>query len=87
MREHPDYAFLAVEVCYSSDYNDRVIKTRLYVTAGIPEYWIVDVEQRCIEIYTEPRGKQYAAKRIVSEGMLTPIEIPRARVDVAALFA
>lgn len=84
---HPDRAYLLVEVCHSSSHNDRVIKTRLYANARVPEYWIVDVENELIEVYTQPRTGGYAEKRIVREGVLVPLELPDARVDLAALFA
>lgn len=84
---HPDHADLLVEVCHSSDYNDRVIKTRIYAQAKVPEYWIVDVDDESIEIYTKPRGKTYAEKRLVTEGAIAPAALPDARVELAALFA
>jgi Uma2 family endonuclease len=87
LRSHPARAYLAIEVCKTSDHNDRVIKMRLYAEAGIPEYWIVDVEEKVIEVYTQPRGRSYGTKRIVDRGTLTPIELPDARIDLAALFA
>jgi Uma2 family endonuclease len=87
LHSHPDQAFLVVEVCYSSSHNDRVIKTRLYADARIPEYWIVDVEDQVIEVYTQPRAGRYGAKRVVDRGTLTPLALPDAHVDLAALFA
>ncbi len=84
---HPDRAFLIVEVCHSSDYNDRVIKTRLYANAHVPEYWIVDVDERVIEIYTQPRRNGYGAKRVVTDGVIKPLDVPGARVEIATLFA
>jgi Uma2 family endonuclease len=44
------------EVCASTrtaDYRDKV---RLYASAGVPTYWVVDVEGRKLDVYTEPRG-------------------------------
>lgn len=87
LRSHPDRAYLVIEVCKTSDHNDRVIKMRLYAEAGIPEYWIVDVEEKLIEVYTQPRGRRYGAKRIVESGTVAPLELPDAHVDLAALFA
>jgi Uma2 family endonuclease len=84
---HPDRAFLAIEVCHTSGHNDRVIKTRIYGTAGVPEYWIVDVDKEVIEVYRQPRAGGYASKRIVHEGVLHPLHIANARVELAALFA
>jgi Uma2 family endonuclease len=33
---------------------DRTIKQRLYARAGIPVYWIVNLPEQQIEVYTEP---------------------------------
>lgn len=44
---------LVVEVSDSSLITDRY-KSQLYAAAMIPEYWIVNLNEQCIEIYTEP---------------------------------
>lgn len=42
-RHDPAQFLLVVEVVSSdSEHEDRVVKPRLYASAGIPEYWIVD---------------------------------------------
>ena len=35
---------------------DRVVKLQLYGKYGVPEYWIVDPEQRAIEAYRQQQG-------------------------------
>jgi Uma2 family endonuclease len=35
----------------STEQNDRERKAKLYASEGVPEYWIVDTAQRCIEVY------------------------------------
>jgi Uma2 family endonuclease len=57
---HPDRAYLLVEVAKSSLQYDRETKAPLYAASGVPEYWIVDVEERAVEIYTEPQNGRYA---------------------------
>lgn len=54
---HPQHGevFLVVEVSHSSLYRDRQ-KRRLYARAGVPTYWIVNIEARCVEAYTTPTG-------------------------------
>lgn len=47
---------LVVEVADTSLHRDRGIKKRLYAEAGIPAYWIVDFEDGCLEVFTEPSG-------------------------------
>jgi Uma2 family endonuclease len=44
---------LVVEVADTSLDTDRV-KGKTYGRAGIPQYWIVNLVDRCIEIYTLP---------------------------------
>lgn len=45
---------LVVEVADSSLDRDRGIKLRSYARASLPEYWIVNLVDRCIEVYTSP---------------------------------
>lgn len=54
-RHHPvasDVA-LVVEVSDTSLDTDRV-KGKTYGAAGIPEYWIVNLVDRCVEVYARP---------------------------------
>jgi len=47
---------LVIEVADSSLQEDRTIKQRIYPGGSIPVYWIVDVNQRQVEVYTDPSG-------------------------------
>lgn len=46
--------FLLVEVADSSLYSDRTDKLELYASAGISEYWIVNLVDNQLEVYQEP---------------------------------
>lgn len=56
---HPTRALLVIEVSDPSLGKDRGIKKALYAAAGIPEYWIVNLEDRVVEVYTEPQDGAY----------------------------
>jgi hypothetical protein len=45
-----------IEVSDSSLENDRTLKKLLYARARIPIYWIVNLLEKKIEVYTEPRA-------------------------------
>ena len=47
---------LLIEVSDFTLTRDRGIKKRIYARAGIPVYWIVNLIDRCVEVYTEPSG-------------------------------
>jgi Uma2 family endonuclease len=52
----PSEIGLLIEVADSSLALDRTTKARLYAAEGIPEYWIVNLIQRQIEVHREPFG-------------------------------
>jgi Uma2 family endonuclease len=57
-RRHPrraDVAFI-VEVADSTLDEDRDWKGRIYARTRIPIYWIVNIPDRRVEVYTRPRG-------------------------------
>jgi Uma2 family endonuclease len=45
---------LAVEVADVTLLRDRRMKARIYARAGIPQYWIVNLLDRSVEVHTEP---------------------------------
>jgi Uma2 family endonuclease len=45
---------LLIEVADSSIETDRITKAGIYAAAGIREYWIVNLIDRCVEIYSDP---------------------------------
>jgi Uma2 family endonuclease len=51
---HPTTALLVVEVSDASLRYDRTKKASLYASAGIPEYWIVNLQDRSVEVHREP---------------------------------
>ncbi len=53
---HPGAGDLAlvVEVADATLQRDRTLKKQLYARAGIPTYWLIDLTNHQIEVYTEP---------------------------------
>ncbi|MEO7033041.1 MAG: Uma2 family endonuclease [Polyangiaceae bacterium] len=58
--DHPSTAYLIIEVAEPSLALDRGKKLRLYASCAVPEYWVVNIPERCIEVYTEPSPGAYA---------------------------
>ena len=85
--EKARWAHLIVEVADSSLRKDRGVKRDLYAEAGIPEYWIVDVQAQLIEVYRGPQDGAYIERREVAvDGRLRLLEFPDVEVAVADLF-
>jgi Uma2 family endonuclease len=64
-RELPRSALLVVEVADASARLDRGRKSDLYARADVPEYWIVNVAERVVEVRREPSASGYKLIRIL----------------------
>ncbi len=65
---HPLNAELVVEVADSSLAIDRGRKLRLYAREGVPEYWIVNLVDDCVEVYRQPEGEAYVVSLTCRRG-------------------
>jgi Uma2 family endonuclease len=91
---HPARAALIIEVAESSLAFDRNQKGSLYARAGIEDYWIVNLEERVVEVYrhpdpdlTAPFGWRYTSvERVRPPASVMPLAVPAAPVPVAALL-
>ena len=86
-RAHPAAAHLVVEVAQTSLRKDRLIKAGIYAANGVPEYWVVDLEGRRIEVHTEPADGRY--REVVAQACGCAIALtafPDVRVTVDAVL-
>lgn len=78
---------LRVDFSDSSIGYDRGVKLRAYATAGIPEYWIVNLREEQVEVYREPDGETYRSLRIYKSGeAVKPLAAPEAPVPINVLL-
>jgi Uma2 family endonuclease len=86
---HPTAAILVVEVAASSLQQDRLSKSRIYAGAGVPDYWIVNLRDGCVEVFRQPDvdRRVYAIRFVAhSADRLELVGLPGAGVDVADLL-
>jgi Uma2 family endonuclease len=66
---------------------DRKIKPALYASAGIAEYWLVDLRGRTVEVHRGPGPAGYAdVTRVAPGGSLTLLAFPDVTVQVDAIL-
>ena len=82
---HPATAKLVVEVSVSTLSEDRLM-AGIYAEADIPEFWIVNADERCIEVYRNPAYGGYLKQFRVDGGMLDSSALPGVRVDLDEIF-
>jgi Uma2 family endonuclease len=64
---HPATAALVIEIAVSSQRRDLRVKPAIYAKAGVPVYWVIDVEGGRAVAHSEPSDDGYASVEIVSE--------------------
>lgn len=81
--EHPSRAYLIIEVAESSLRQDRGLKRRLYAQCGVPEYWIVNLVEHCVEVNLEPENGRYRKTACYARGeSIHPVCFPDLEVRV-----
>lgn len=91
---HPTHAELIVEMSDSSLAYDRTRKGSLYARAGIREYWIVNLVDHHVEVYTDPMadptqhyGHRYGRRvNLTVPAMISPMALPGVSLAVADLL-
>ncbi len=64
----PEDVLLLIEVADSTLAKDQRLKLPLYAEAGIVEYWIVNLVDHKLEVYTNPEDNTYTSTSIYSPG-------------------
>ena len=83
----PGEILLLVEVSNTSLRVDRTVKATLYARAGIPEYWVLDVNERTLETFRRPGPGGYAdTLRLRETDTVFPLAAPEAAIPVADLL-
>jgi Uma2 family endonuclease len=86
---HPETALLVVEVASDSLDKDLGAKAMIYAEAAIAEYWVVNLEKRWVDVFTDPEAatRTYRSSRRAGPGETIECSVLAAmRVAVADLF-
>ena len=94
--DHPDVATLLVEVADTSLFYDTTTKAELYATAGVPEYWVLDLNGRVLHVFRDPHPLRLPPELGATayrthdtfgpSDSVSPLAVPAATVRVADLL-
>lgn len=89
---HPTTAALVVEVSDTTLAFDLTVKAELYATAGIAEYWVLDLTARRLFVFRDPGplaagGIAYRTHQTLAPGeSIAPVAAPNNPIAVADLL-
>lgn len=83
----PDRIVLVVEVADSSLKTDRGVKLAMYARNGLPVYWIVNLLQNQVEVYSQPTGPieepDYLERRVYRAGERVPLLVGNQTAEIS----
>ncbi|MBC8138057.1 MAG: Uma2 family endonuclease [Fibrella sp.] len=83
----PEDVRLLIEIADSTKNYDLGTKATLYARAGVPEYWVVSVEERIIYVHSAPQPDGTYTRREAKETeTLSPAGYPDAVIAAADLL-
>jgi Uma2 family endonuclease len=91
---HPDCAAIIVEVSDTTLFYDTTTKAELYATAGITDYWVLDLNSRQLLVFRDPvplpvglGATAYKTRLMLgSTESISPLAAPNATIRVADLL-
>lgn len=88
-RRHPGPGDVScvIEVAETSLERDRTVKRRIYATAGIPQYLLINLAEGQVEVYEEPdpTSGSYAKRMALQRDSSVPLLLPdRGRHEIPA---
>jgi Uma2 family endonuclease len=83
-QSHPRTALLVVEISDTTLEFDRGRKRVIYASAGIPDYWIINLSERCVEAHRVPTKGDYAQTSICDASSV--VAAAQTRIGVSHLL-
>ena len=84
---HIDNILLLGEIADTTLETDRKRKAPAYAKAGIPDYWILDVNTRQVYVFREPCDGNYQLETVFNEDdVLSMLAFPEIEVQISQLF-
>jgi Uma2 family endonuclease len=84
-QSHPTAAdlFLVVELSQTTLTKDTGAKRQIYARAAIPEYWVVNLQDRTLIVYRQPQEGDYQQVETYRQGEVALLAFPDVVVPVA----
>ncbi|MEH2060249.1 MAG: Uma2 family endonuclease [Nostoc sp.] len=82
----PEDIFWLIEVAKTSQKKDLELKTKIYATALIQEYWVIDLSSKQVTVFRQPQNGQYFIQQVISEGVISPLAFPDIQISIEQLL-
>ncbi len=84
---YPEDIYWIIEISGSTLHKDLIDKKTLYARFNIPEYWVIDINNKMLYVFQNPQGDDYQITKTYQEGIIYTLAFPKAEIDVKKLIA
>lgn len=88
-RSHHPYVeniYWLIEYSNSSLQKDLEVKFQVYATAGVLEYWVINLKTRELLVFRHPVNGAYRSQQTFTTGTISPLSFPDVQIDVARIL-
>ena len=88
LQQHPNAGnvFWLIEYSDSSLAKDLGTKTKIYASAGIQEYWVVNIQEGVLIVFRLPKDGEYRSEQTLSGGTIAPVAFPDLSISVSRII-
>jgi Uma2 family endonuclease len=79
---YPENIFWVIEYSQASLNKDLEIKSKIYAEVGIPEYWVVNLNELQLIVFRDPQNGEYTSKQTLTAGTIQPLAFPDIAVSI-----
>ncbi|WP_017651628.1 Uma2 family endonuclease [Fortiea contorta] len=85
---HPELEdiFWLIEIAKTNQKKDLELKTTIYATALIQEYWVIDLSSKQMTIFHQPESGKYLIQQVIYQGGISPLAFPEIQISIEQLL-
>ncbi|WP_309736940.1 Uma2 family endonuclease [Chamaesiphon sp. OTE_75_metabat_556] len=83
---YPENVFWLIEFANATLKKDLGVKKEIYAAAGIPEYWVVNLQANELKVFRDSIDGMYREELTLTSGLIQPISFPEIAIDVRRLL-
>jgi Uma2 family endonuclease len=83
---YPENIFWLIECSQATLTKDLTEKKEIYAEAGIPEYWVIDLQNQQLIVFRDVQNSNYTTEQILTTGSISPLSFPDVNLSVTTLL-
>ncbi len=83
---YPENIFWLIEYSNTSLDKDLQIKSKIYASVNIAEYWVINLRTRELIVFRDPVNGEYRSQVTLTSGVINPLSFPDVQIEVLKLI-